>query len=108
MLPKGEGIEEKPQPLMDQREKDLKNLKVPSNFPKILKLFFGSQSGTAEKLCQILMDEAKILGVFDNIEVINFEDFDAKTFGKSKEVLNIMCVATHYEGEPCDNTARFY
>ena len=54
------------------------------------------------------MDEAKILGVFDQIDVINFEDFDASSFGKSKEILNIMCVATHYEGEPCDNTAKFY
>ena len=46
--------------------------------------------------------------MFDSIEIINFEDFDASTFGKSLNVLNIMCVATHYEGEPCDNTAKFY
>ena len=71
-------------------------------------MYFGSQSGTAEKFCQVLEEEAGNLGVFENIQVVNFEDFDEKTFGKNKDELNIVCVATHYEGEPCDNTAKFY
>ena len=40
--------------------------------------------------------------------MVNFEDFDENSFGKNKDELNIVCVATHYEGEPCDNTAKFY
>ena len=54
LLPKGEGVEDKPMPSDDKRTDELKNLQAPSNFPKILRLFFGSQSGTAEKFCQIL------------------------------------------------------
>ena len=40
--------------------------------------------------------------------MVNFEDYDESTFGKSQDELSIVCVATHYEGEPCDNTAKFY
>ena len=42
MLPKGEGVEEKPIPADDKRTEELKSLQVPANFPKVLKLFFGS------------------------------------------------------------------
>jgi len=46
--------------------------------------------------------------VFDKVEVVNFEDFDANTFGKNENELTIVCTATHYEGEPCDNSAKFH
>jgi len=46
--------------------------------------------------------------VFDETRVVNFEDFDKDTFGKYANEINVVCVATHYEGEPCDNTAAFY
>ena len=38
--------------------------------------------------------------------VIDFNNFDAETFCKHK--LAVICVATHYEGDPCDNTRAFY
>jgi sulfite reductase alpha subunit-like flavoprotein len=39
--------------------------------------------------------------------VINFEDFNKETFGQEPDTVTIVCVATHYEGEPCDNAAGF-
>ena len=48
------------------------------------------------------------MGCFDETKVINFEDFDTNTFGKQSDELSIICVATHYEGEPCDNTVKFH
>ena len=38
---------------------------------------------------------------------MNFEDFNKETFGQEPDAITIVCVATHYEGEPCDNTADF-
>ena len=90
------------------RQHDLRQLTVPSNFPTKLHLYFGSQSGTAEKFCQILDEEAQVIGCFEETRVINFEDFSSERFGKETDTLVIICVATHYEGEPCDNTAAFY
>ena len=46
--------------------------------------------------------------MFEKVEVINFEDFDEAKFGKEQDVLTVVCVATHYEGDPCDNTAKFH
>lgn len=59
----------------------MNSLKFPNNFAKSLKLYFGSQSGTAEKLCKNICDEAYLLNIFDKIEVVNLEDFSEKTFG---------------------------
>jgi NADPH-ferrihemoprotein reductase len=86
----------------------MKSLSIPATFPKNLHLYFGSQSGTAEKFCQTLEEEAKLLGCFESIKIINFEDFQPSIFGIAKDTLTLICVATHYEGEPCDNTAEFY
>ena len=99
---------EKPQKKVENRSERLKGLKVPGNFPRALNLYFGSQSGTAEKFCQQLEEEAKLLGAFDQTKVINFEDYSSENFGKNADEINIVCVATHYEGDPCDNTAKFY
>lgn len=46
--------------------------------------------------------------MFETVSVVNLEDFSADEFGKRADELSIFCVATHYEGEPCDNTAKFY
>ena len=92
----------------DLRAQQLNSIKFPSNFPSHVKFYFGSQSGTAEKLCTVLDEEAKSLKIFDSTQVVNFEDFDENKFGQNKDELNLILVATHYEGEPCDNTAKFY
>jgi len=92
----------------NDRPNELRKLVVPDNFPKTLNLYFGSQSGTAENFCKVLEDEAALIGCFEKTKIINFEDFDADTFGKDEDSITMICVATHYEGEPCDNTAEFY
>lgn len=90
------------------RSEKLKHLRLPSNFPSVANFYFGSQSGTAEKFCQQLEEEAQQLFVFDKTQVLSFEDTDYSKFGKSADEMTIICVATHYEGDPCDNTAEFY
>jgi len=42
----------------------------------------------------------------ENARVIDLEDFTEDTF--IKHPLIMFCVATHYEGDPCDNTKKFY
>ena len=42
------------------------------------------------------------------INVINFDDFEEPKFTNSKDEITIVCAATHYEGEPCDNTKVFW
>lgn len=39
-------------------------------------------------------------------KVIDFEDFDEEVFLKHK--LIVIMVATHYEGDPCDNTKKAF
>jgi sulfite reductase alpha subunit-like flavoprotein len=52
-----------------------------------------------------LEEELHELGV-ESTHVVNFEEFKKETFGKHELV--IVCVATHYEGDPCDNTLEFW
>ena len=77
---------------------------MPTSFPEV-SIYFGSQTGTAEKLAQQLAEEADDLGV-EKANVIDFNNFTEDTF--TKHNLVIVCVATHYEGDPCDNTRNFY
>ena len=51
----------------------------------------------------MLEQEALALKV-ESAKVINFEDFDPDQFCKHSFV--IVCVATHYEGDPCDNSKK--
>ena len=55
-------------------------------------------------MCNTLAEEAYALGL--TAKVIDFEDFTPEEFVKHSLVL--MCIATHYEGDPCDNTKRFH
>ena len=48
------------------------------------------------------------MNVFEKIEVIDFEDFSEDKFGKEKDELTLICMSTHYEGDPCDNTVQFH
>ena len=53
----------------------------------------------------MLDEEATALGIED-CKVIDFNSFKEEEFGK--QALVLMCVATHYEGDPCDNTRNFF
>ena len=87
-----------------QREAQLKNLTVPMSLPEV-KIYFGSQTGTAEKLAGMLDEEAHLMGV-PKLDVIDFNNFTEEDFSSHKLV--IVVIATHYEGDPCDNTRNFY
>lgn len=89
-----------------EQSANLENLRVPGNFPEEVVFYFGSQTGTAEKFCQVLEEELnKIQGV-QSTKVCDFEQFNVEEFQKHK--LAIFCVATHYEGDPCDNSKKVY
>ena len=53
----------------------------------------------------MLDEEAQLLNVED-CKVIDFNNFNEEEF--SKQPLVLICVATHYEGDPCDNTKKFF
>ena len=88
----------------EARSQHLSQLVVPSSFPE-LKIYFASQTGTAEKLAQQLVEEADELGI-ENAAVVDYNDFKEETWLSHKLV--IVCVATHYEGDPTDNSRNFY
>jgi len=52
----------------------------------------------------MLDEEASSLNV-DDCKVIDFNNFSEEEF--PKQALVLICVATHYEGDPCDNTRPF-
>lgn len=65
--------------------------------------FFGTQSGTAEKFCNILAQEAEEQGFQGKVvDLEEYEKYDMKTKNC------VFCVATHGEGEPSDNAKMFY
>lgn len=81
----------------------------PSLWPKLrpmeVSIYFGSQTGTAEKFANTLKEECrKYMGLIAN--VIDMEDFDIEEFKQTD--LNIMAMATHGEGEPTDNALRVH
>ncbi|KAL6040645.1 NADPH--cytochrome P450 reductase, partial [Balamuthia mandrillaris] len=69
-----------------------------------LKVFWGSQTGTAEDFAQGLCDEAKKLGF--NPQSIDLEDYDKEDLENEERAIFVM--ATYGEGEPTDNAKEFY
>ena len=100
----GEGDGEKVYTEVNVAKGDVSNLKVPTNFPENIEIYFGSQTGTAEKFAKVLEEEAGDLGV--NGRVVDMEDFDKDEL--SKTGLAIFVVATHGEGDPTDNALRMH
>jgi len=69
-----------------------------------VKIFFGSQSGTAECFSEELKEEAAEQGI--NAEVIDLQTFTPESFTASK--LAVMVVSTYGDGEPTDNAVKFH
>lgn len=70
-----------------------------------IRIYFGSQTGTAEKLAGVIEEEASMLNI-DDVKVIDFLNFKEDEFAKQPLVITV--VSTHYEGDPCDNTRPFF
>jgi NADPH-ferrihemoprotein reductase len=68
-----------------------------------MKIFFGSQTGTAEGFGRTLMEEAKQNG-FD-AETVDLEDFEPEELADITNAVFLM--ATYGEGEPTDNSSKF-
>lgn len=86
------------------RREELSKLCKPLSFPEEVVIYFGSQTGTAEKFANVLDEEAHKLHV--NSKVVDLDKFAPEQFMSHKLV--IFCVATHYEGDPTDNAKHFH
>lgn len=89
---------------MENRNKELHALVCPSTFPNELVIYYGSQTGNAEKFAHVLDEEAHTLHI--NSRVVDLEKFNPEEFCTHK--LSILVIATHYEGDPTDNAKTFH
>jgi NADPH-ferrihemoprotein reductase len=73
-----------------------------------MRVYFGSQTGTAEEFAQTLVEEGKARG-FD-AAVVDLEDFQEEDFTSAplNKALHMFAVATYGEGEPTDNAIDFF
>lgn len=69
-----------------------------------VKIFFGSQTGTAEDFSGTLADEASSYDFFP--EVVDMEEYDEGDL--ENEEFAIFCLATYGEGEPTDNAKQMF
>ena len=99
------------------RKVPLEKLSLPEGFPREIVFYFGSQTGTAEKFCTALEQEAHSIfsnqlngsGIQRQAKVLDLEDFKGDTFGETfSDQLVVFCISTHYEGDPCDNYKKAY
>lgn len=67
-------------------------------------IYFASQTGTAESFATILKSEAKSNGL--KAKIIDLADITLDKFLDNKKCVFLM--ATHYEGDPPDNAAKFW
>ena len=66
--------------------------------------FYGSQSGTAAKYSNILAEEAEKQDFIPR--VIDLQDFTPELLKDG--IIAVFLMATHGEGEPTDNSVKFY
>jgi NADPH-ferrihemoprotein reductase len=70
-----------------------------------LKIFYGSQTGTAEGFSFNLRDESNSLGL--KTLVIDLEKYNSEKLSEEKPLVMFL-LATYGEGEPTDNAKEFY
>ena len=73
-----------------------------------MRVYFGSQTGTAEEFATTLVEEGQARG-FD-AKIVDLEDFQEEDFMEAplNNALHMFAVATYGEGEPTDNALDFY
>lgn len=74
--------------------------------PKLMpiQIYFGSQQGTASKFAKILQEEGENYGFMTQVvDLADARDGHEMVEGN----VGIFCMATHGEGEPCDNAKAF-
>lgn len=74
-----------------------------------IRIFFGSQTGTAEGFADKLVEEAEEYGLV--AEAIDMEDFDQEELLDEEEygdMCHLFMMATYGEGEPTDNSIDFF
>merc|ERR1712063_54767 len=82
--------------------KKAKKVKKPGQIG--LKVYFGSQTGTAEDFAQTIAEEAEAFNFFSEVvdlESVTPDDLEEDEFA-------IFCLATYGEGEPTDNAKDFW
>ncbi|GAM21340.1 hypothetical protein SAMD00019534_045150 [Acytostelium subglobosum LB1] len=90
----------KPAPAIAKQEKKPRS----ESAEKVLKIFFGTQTRTAEDFSHVIEKEAKKLGI--PCEVVDMEGYDPEEL--ANEYFVMFLVATHGEGDPTDNAKEFY
>lgn len=88
---------------MQQQQQQKKEFDV--SYGKIW-IYYGSQSGTATKFCNILSQEASANGFSANVE--DLKEFKPEHITGKERTLALFCMATQGEGEPTDNAVEFY
>jgi len=91
-------------PTKSAKKIDTRQSKDDVEYKQKCKIFFGSQTGTAEDFSRKLASEAKKYKI--GAQVVDLEMYEPEEL--SSESFVIFCVATYGEGEPTDNARTFY
>jgi NADPH-ferrihemoprotein reductase len=87
----------------DKRERSPSNLEDKYPAGK-MSIYFASQTGTAEGFARTIMAESHKAGF--EAKMIDLEDFEPEQVKNAR--LGVFLIATYGEGDPTDNSAKFY